>query len=129
MTTTHAPYDILTEWKGNVTLTIPMRYGTSSWGYRHIVDDHNVTTNVARTATKFPTYRKVESSSSIVYRVPVNYYVCSYLVCTIKASAMVRTVVNPTILSDGHRKGVITTYCEEYLGFCPDWVKDALNAN
>lgn len=122
------PFDRLTSWKDSIGLTVPIRYGTASWGYRHIVDKHNMTTNVSRTVTKYPRTRVEQSSSSHVYIAPVYLLNCSPIMCTILDQRDVRAVTNPTIQNDGHRRGIITTYC---IGetYCNSWVKNSVNAN
>lgn len=120
-------YRLLATWTDNKAKKVAMRQGTSTWGHIKVTTKHNATTSVARTTTKFPKSRVVESSSSIRYRTPVYKMVCNMFTCWAEKTLMVRAIVNPTIQSDGQPRGIITTYCEG-ITWCPDWVKNAVNA-
>ena len=120
-------YDVLATWSDNAGKPVAMRWGSNTWGYRKIVDKHNLTTAAARTTTKYPASKVAESASSVVYTTPVHKYTCTVLGCKIVETRTLRAVVNPIRLADGSPKGVITTYCEG-VTWCPDWVKGAVNA-
>lgn len=96
-----------------------------------IVTVHNVTWQVARTTTKYPRIKKFEGGTSYRYETPVNHVACSgwfiFRKCKVTESVDVRTVVNFRA-HYGKTKGVVTTYCIGYPGFCPTWVREAANA-
>lgn len=95
-----------------------------------IVTVHNVTWQVARTTTKYPESKIFEGGTSYRYETPVNHVTCSgwliFRKCKVTESVDVRTVVNFRE-HYGKTKGVVTTYCIGYSGFCPTWVREAGN--
>ncbi|WP_157270458.1 hypothetical protein [Paraoerskovia marina] len=123
------PYQIMATWSDSKGRALAMRWGSSSWGWLKVNNKHNLTTAAVRTTTKYPKERKVESASSIRYRTPVHRVECKLwgLSCKVVETKTVRVVANPTKLSDGKAKGIITAYCEG-VTWCPNWVKNAINA-
>ncbi|GAA4700606.1 hypothetical protein [Promicromonospora umidemergens] len=120
------PYQIIATWNDNRGTALSMRWGNSSWGWLKVSNKHNLTTAAARTTTKYPESRVVESASAIRYRTPVHRVECRFGVCQVVETKTVRVIANPIRLSDGKAKGVITAYCEGVV-WCPDWVKNAIN--
>jgi hypothetical protein len=123
------PYQIVATWNDNTGKALSMRWGSASWGWLKVSNKHNLTTAAARTTTKYPESRVVESASAIRYRTPVHRVECALggFACRIVETKTVRVIANPIRLTDGEAKGVITAYCEG-VTWCPSWVKDAVNA-
>lgn len=121
------PYRVMASWTDSTGKAMALRWGSSTWGWYKIVNKHNLTTAVARTTTKYPKTRVVESASAIVYRTPVNNVKCNtFGFCSVAATRTVKVVANPLKLNDGSPKGVITAYCEG-ITWCESWVKNAIN--
>ncbi|MFI2366301.1 hypothetical protein [Promicromonospora sp. NPDC019610] len=123
------PYQIVATWNDNTGKALSMRWGSPSWGWLKVSNKHNLTTAAARTTTKHPESRVVESPSAIRYRTPVHRVECAVgrIGCRIVETRTVRVIANPIRLTDGKAKGVITAYCEG-VTWCPNWVKNAVNA-
>jgi hypothetical protein len=118
---TYGPYYRMANWTDNQAKPVVVRTGTySGFGWEHL-RRHNVSIAMLQKTTKFPKTREPQGSA-IVYRTPANEYICSWGVCRISRSMMVRVVVENTRMSDGYQKGVITAYCEG-PHICPDWVR------
>lgn len=123
------PYQIVATWNDNTGKALSMRWGSASWGWLKVSNKHNLTTAAARTTTKHPESRVVEGPSAIRYRTPVHRVECAIggIGCRIVETKTVRVIANPIRLTDGEAKGVITAYCEG-VTWCPNWVKNAVNA-
>lgn len=115
----HPPNDSRTDRHATPELTYPARW-------LKITGKHNLSTDVARVSTQRPKSRVDESATSRVYRADFQHVVCSHNICRVAATRTVRTVVNPSRLSDGNPRGVITSYCEGIV-WCESWVKNAIN--
>lgn len=113
-------YGIYSKWKDNKAKTTVIRWGTPTWGWRH-VQKHNVSLRMIQKTTQFPNYRTV-IGNTIVYRTPATKYKC-WVVCVIEKTIMVREVVSNNRLNDGYHRGVITTYCEG-VSVGPNWVRE-----
>ncbi|WP_157236712.1 hypothetical protein [Promicromonospora sukumoe] len=125
----NSPYQVVATWNDNTGRALAMRWGSASWGWLKVSNKHNLTTAAARTTTKHPESRVVESPSAIRYRTPVHRVECSPggIACRVVETKTVRVIANPIRLTDGEAKGVITAYCEG-VTWCPNWVKNAVNA-
>lgn len=115
-------YDVYSSWKDNKAKTTAIRWGTATWGWRH-VQKHNVSLKMIQKTTKYPKDRYSESGNRLIYRTPANKYKCWLGICKTEKTMMVFVLVNNSRLAEGKHRGVITSYCEG-LKVCPNWVRE-----
>ncbi|MGP9527422.1 hypothetical protein [Glutamicibacter sp. AOP5-A2-18] len=115
-------WDVYSSWKDNKAKTTAIRWGSSTWGWRH-VQKHNVSLKMIQKTTKFPKTRTVDGNR-IIYTTPANKYTCWLgFACKIDKSATVLVLVANQRAGDGKHKGVITAYCTG-TKVCPNWVRE-----
>ncbi|MBT2384934.1 hypothetical protein [Streptomyces sp. ISL-11] len=139
------PDDVVGQWKERDGWDTVMRRGyynpalDRGFGLAKVEQKHNLSLKAVRATTKYPrpgpTGKEplAGSRTTYNYRTEVLHVKCSgwwiFRTCrvvdvkTIRAGVDFRVPPN----GDGKSKGVITAFCENTPGRCPDWVKDSIN--
>lgn len=122
----HAP--VKYTWKDNAGKTVNLRSNINT----KIINKHAITWKVARTTTRYPAKKYLQSGTTWRFETPVYRVTCSgvwiFRKCKVAQTVTVRTAVDyRTNTSDGKPYGVTTSHCLGGYILCPSFVKNALN--
>ncbi|WP_372409029.1 hypothetical protein [Streptomyces luteireticuli] len=132
-------YRIVGEWKDKDNVTTTMRQGKwpggdYGFGLTKVEQKHNLSLAAVRATTKYPRPnggKWQQSGTTYNYVTDVLHVKCSgwwiFRTCRVVEVKSVKAVVNFRGLPDGKPFGVVTAFCENTPGRCPDWVRQAIN--
>jgi hypothetical protein len=135
------PYEIVDTWEETEGWTTNMRQGywntatDRGFGLTKIEEKHNLSLDAVKATTTWPRSEggKVETGTNkFDYLTDVAHVECSgwwiFRDCDITEWKTVRAVVDFRRLKpDDTTFGVVTAYCDNTPGKCPDWVREAIN--
>ncbi|MDT0452141.1 hypothetical protein [Streptomyces hesseae] len=132
-------YNIVGEWKDKDGWDTTMRQGKwpggdYGFGLTKVDQKHNLSLAAVKATTKYPRPtggKKQQGGTSYIYVTDVLHVKCSgwwiFRTCRVVDVKAVDAVVNFRQLRDGKPFGVVTAYCENTPGRCPDWVRQSIN--
>ncbi|GAA0442851.1 hypothetical protein ACFQ2B_35760 [Streptomyces stramineus] len=139
------PDDVVGEWTERDGWNTVMRRGyydattDRGFGLTKVDQKHNLSLSAVKATTKYPrpgpTGKEplAGSQTTYNYRTEVLHVKCSgwwiFRTCRVVEVKTIRAGVDFRIPpnGDGKSKGVITAFCENTPGRCPDWVRKAIN--
>ncbi len=136
--TPNSTYRVVSSWKDYRNRTVYLRLGWNNnagrgFGYKKVVEYHNLNTSATKALTKYPSSVKYKSGSAYEYRTVVHRIDCTgwwlWKKCRVGATTtMIGTVDFRTVQPHASGTfGVVTAYCSGYVPRCPSWVKKAAN--
>lgn len=130
-------YQVMSTWTGHDNADFAIRRGywdadsDQGFGFDKIYWKHNLTIPAVRATTKYPANVSKVGGTTYNYDTPVNHVRCSgwwvFRKCKVVETLTVRAGHDFRKLRDGKPFGIVTAFCVNIPGRCPDWVKNAAN--